>query len=370
MRILNIIQCTNLGGMEQAALLRLAGMRDLGHSCRMLSLNPLGDLKPHIEREGFRCEGVPYAGRWGWRSAPRVYARIRSVATDAIVMTGHHLLTQIMLGDYCRGARVLDLHYYHGGKEAKGRTAWRLIYEVAVRQFDALTFPSDFVRREAETILPAVAKISHTLRNPFKIPEIPTSDVKAEARANLGLPEGLPLIGNAGWLIPSKRFDVFIRVAARVAQETRDAHFVIAGDGVERENLAALAADLRIEDRIHWLGWQADLTTFYSSIDMLLFNSDWDAMPRTPQEALTFGLPVVASVQRGGLSEILKDGVNGFLICTHDIPRLAEAVKWVLDHPGEAKLQALRGRRLLEECSSVRSIAGTMLKLLNRDRGV
>jgi hypothetical protein len=54
MNIINIMQGTDLGGMEQASLRLMLGLKELGHSLQVLSLNPIGGLGPLLEPRGYR----------------------------------------------------------------------------------------------------------------------------------------------------------------------------------------------------------------------------------------------------------------------------------------------------------------------------
>src|SRR5581483_10576503 len=72
--------------------------------------------------------------------------------------------------------------------------------------------------------------------------------------------------------------------------------FAIAGDGPERASLESLARETGISKSVRWLGWLKDMTSFYQALDVLQFNSDWDALGLTPVEAMSFGIPVVCSV--------------------------------------------------------------------------
>ncbi|NJL07918.1 MAG: glycosyltransferase [Methylacidiphilales bacterium] len=324
MRILNLMQCTNLGGMEQASLRLMSALMRRGHRCQVLSLNPIGRLGPLLAEAGIDAEGIEYRGKGGWRSIIDLRRRLRAIEADAMIMTGHNLLASLALVDFCRGHRILAIHHYHRG--VKPNWQWRLIYQVARRRFDAITFPSEFVRREAEAITPEIRAIAHTVRNPLTVPELADTSARHSARARFALARDVKLVGNAGRLIPGKRFDVFLHTAALVAQRRDDVQFVIAGDGAERERLESLASELGLSGRLHWLGWQSDLSDFYRAIDVLLFNTDWDAFPTTPLEAMSFGIPVIASAVHSGLSEVITDPRYGFLVEAHDIRQLAGAV--------------------------------------------
>jgi len=364
MKILNLIQCANLGGMEQASLRLMRGLQARGHELQLLSLNPIGKLGPLLEEAGIPHEGMPYAGRGGWRILPRLRRKLHESKADAMIMTGHHLLAMLALGNFAKGRRILSIHFHHAG--VKPDWQWRLIYRLACTRFQAITFPSDFIRQEAGNIYPPTAALAQTIRIPLNMPALPTAEQKQAARRTLGLPPAGPIIGNAGWLIPRKRFDVFLRTAAIIAARCPEAHFVIAGDGGERTKLEALAVELNLTGRLTWSGWVQNMESFYQSLDVLLFNSDWDAMGLTPLEAMSYGIPVVASVVNGGLKEVLSSPEWCFLLDRHEPETLAEAVMHLLQDPAAARKVSGAGREHVRIISDPEAIAIEHEKLWKR----
>jgi glycosyltransferase involved in cell wall biosynthesis len=348
--------------MEQTALLEMKGLMARGHPCRLVSLNPIGELGPLLDESRIPAMGLPYRGRAGWRSLGVMYRGFRSAPADAVMMTGHNLAAMLALGNFCRERRLLCLHYHHAG--VMPAWAWRAIYRVTLRQFQAVTYPSDFVRREAEALYPPVRAISHTVRYPYELPEQPGESRRLEARELLGLPREARIVGNAGWLVARKRFDVFLRVAGAVSAAAQDVVFVVAGDGPLRSELMDLATSLGIADRVRWLGWQQDLNAFYAALNVLHFNSDWDAAPRTPVEALAHGIPLVASLVHGGLAEIVDREEYGYVSAAHDEDWLAEKVLFLLENPEAGRRMGLAARaRLKELCSPERHVE-TICRLL------
>lgn len=343
MKILNILQCTNLGGMEQASLRLMIGLKTRGHSCHVVSVNPLGAMGSLLESHKIPAVGVPYLGKYGWRSHFSLRRAVRAESIDALLMTGPTLSGLLALSDGCAGRRVLAVHFHHTG--TKPTWVWRQLYRLVVKRFDALVFPSDFVRREAEAIFPPIAQYSVTIRNPLPLPVIPDSEAIKRAKAELNIPPNVFVVGNAGWLISRKRFDVFLRVARNVLISYPETVFLIAGDGPERSNLMSLAKDLGIDGAVRWLGWRKDLSVFYTCLDILLFQSDWDAFPTTPLEAMSYGIPVVASVANGGLAEVISDEDYGVLLPKHDEALLAARVVELLRRSDKAKQTGLAGRR-------------------------
>jgi glycosyltransferase involved in cell wall biosynthesis len=363
MQILNIMQCTNLGGMEQSALRQMQGLRARGHTFRVVSVNPLGELRQRLDAAGISAVGIPFEGRLGWRSHLRLRNAIRTaMPSDAVMMTGPSLSGILALGRSGMERRVLTVHYHHTG--VKPRWTWKALYGLVERRFHAVTFPSDYIRREAEAIYPPLARLSHTVHYPLPLAELPSAEQKRAARATFNLSLDAPVVGNAGWLTVRKRFDIFLRVAQKVKQKVTAAQFLIAGDGEERERLQTLARELGIADSVRWLGWQVDMIPFYHAVSVLLFNSDWDAMGLTPLEALTHGVPAVASVAHGGLGEVLTPDRYPLLMDGHDVIRLTDAVVDLIETPTWAAEVASRGRERIAELSDPGMIAETYERLL------
>jgi glycosyltransferase involved in cell wall biosynthesis len=204
-----------------------------------------------------------------------------------------------------------------------------------------------------------------TVRNPLPLPERLAPSMQQSAREALGLPSRAKIVGNAGWLIPRKRFDVFVAVAARIIAKDNSFHFVIAGDGSERPALEAKAAALGIASHVTWLGWQDNMEKFYRALDVLLFNTDFDAYATTPVEAMAHEVPVVVSAIEGGLSEAISHMEHGFIINRHDIDALAEAVFVAAGDQGRE--HALAGRRRIEQLAAPDAIAQQIEHLLISD---
>lgn len=350
MRICNIIQCANLGGMEQSTFVLLKNLKARGHEVEFLSLQPLGGIEPLLSRHSIPAEGLAYRGAGGWRSVWEFRRHLKNLDSDALIMTGHNLLATEALGSFCSGRRVLSIHFHHAG--VKPDWQWRLIYRSALAKFSAIVFPSNFIREEAEAIYPAIKSVSHTVGCPIDLSAPPSFAERLQARHGLGLPQHAHIVGNAGWLIRRKRFDVFLKIARNIASQDPDAIFVVAGDGPEAEAMKSLSAQLGIADRVRWLGWQPDLLPFYRSLDLLLFNSDQDAMGRTPLEALAFGVPVVASILQGGLPEIVNHRNYGPIFTHHDIDEMTHAVLSILKDAQVASKLVDAGRRQLEKVAS------------------
>jgi glycosyltransferase involved in cell wall biosynthesis len=366
MKILALIQCANLGGMEQSTVLLLDELRRMGHEVELLSLNEMGPLAPVLEQHDIPASAVGYRGKWGWRSFRPLRRRLRNQHSDALVMVGHNLMAMLALGDFCQPQRVLSLHFHHEG--VMPNWAWRVLYQVVIWRFHSIIYPSRFIMDEALRIVPGLHRakrtISYPVPSPIMLPQKLEHGARLSFRAHYGLSPDDPVVGNAGWLIPRKRWDIYLQTAAQVAAQIPKAKFLIAGDGPERADLQRQAGQLGIQPLVKWLGWLKDLEPFYRSLDVMLFNSDWDAMGRTPLEAMSFGVPVVASVVHGGLKEVLDSEACGLLLPAHNVSALAERVVFYLRDHALATRVGEQARRQIEKLGSPRLHAERVMALL------
>lgn len=297
--------------MEQSTLLSLSLLKGDGHEVEIFSLQPVGALQSlAIERQ------IPLAGsqsyKWGgFGNVPNVIKKIRCSNPDRILLVGHNF-GSLIAAKLSGRPSFLNIHFHHSERPL---SFWRLFYGVAKRCVKRINFVSRYIFDEVAELF---SEEDRTTCSPNVFPPPPDLLPKDQAQERLNIPRSAFVIGNAGWLIPRKAFDVFLETAALVAKEISGAVFVIAGDGEEREALELQAEQLGIRESVLFLGWHKDLLAFYSALDLLLFNSHFDALGRTPVEALAYGIPVVASVTHGGLCEFIRHGQDGFLIDRHD----------------------------------------------------
>jgi len=105
--------------------------------------------------------------------------------------------------------------------------------------------------------------------------------------------------------------------------------FVLVGDGQEEANLRRQAANLGVDDRVVFTGFQKNVVPYYAAASLFALPSLSEGSPNVILEAMAAGLPI-ASTNVGGVPEILEDGVTGLLVPAQDPPALAEALRRLL----------------------------------------
>jgi glycosyltransferase involved in cell wall biosynthesis len=126
-------------------------------------------------------------------------------------------------------------------------------------------------------------------------------------------PTGVVKLGVAARLVPVKGVALALHAVRSIAARGLDVELRIAGEGPERERLAALAAKLGVEPRVRFLGAVRDMRAFYRTIDCLVHPPITEAFGLVTIEAAAHGCPVIAAAI-DGLPEAVADGVTGYCI--------------------------------------------------------
>lgn len=164
-------------------------------------------------------------------------------------------------------------------------------------------------------------------------------------RHELGFPVGTPVVGMVANLRPSKGHEYFIRAARRVADAIPEARFLVAGDSHPQlmEPLRRLVTELRLGERLLFLGFRSDVADILSTLDVFVLPSTSEGFPLATLEAMAAGKPLVAT-RTGGTDEIVVDGETGILVPPADAESLADGVLALLRDPARAAEFGRRGR--------------------------
>ncbi|MBR2699972.1 MAG: glycosyltransferase [Clostridia bacterium] len=144
-------------------------------------------------------------------------------------------------------------------------------------------------------------------------------------------PDGAPLLLFVGQMNWKKNLRCVLEACAKLRRPFR---LVLAGQGPHEKDIAKLAKDLGIDDRVRMTGHMTDrdlLNALYKRSSLFLFPSVYDNSPLVVREAAAMGTPAVV-VRRSSASEGMRDGFNGFL-CDNDPADLARVIERALSDP-------------------------------------
>jgi len=189
------------------------------------------------------------------------------------------------------------------------------------------------------------------------VPEpLPTSpDRIAALKREWDIPADAWVLFTLGRLIDIKGFDDLLEALALLPREIngRPVVLLVAGAGPLEAELKSLSADLGLESRVRWLGWQNPPDAFYALADVFVCPSRKEALGNVILEAWNHGLAVV-STQTPGALELIEEGRTGLLAPLQDPKALAARLREMfaatpaqragLGEAGQAYLRARFGK--------------------------
>lgn len=133
------------------------------------------------------------------------------------------------------------------------------------------------------------------------------------------------VLGTVGGLRPEKDHETLLRAVAAVPE----VELQIVGGGALQTSLQALAAELRLHERVRFSGATDDTAACYRGFDVFVLSSRTEQMPLVLLEAMASGLPIVAT-DVGDVAAVLPAAAREFVVPPRDPAALAAALRAVL----------------------------------------
>jgi glycosyltransferase involved in cell wall biosynthesis len=183
------------------------------------------------------------------------------------------------------------------------------------------------------------------IRTPIRFISNPVDFGDDEPPAAAGSP-GLKVLF-VGRLNPEKNVALLLRAFAALLERDANAKLWIAGHGSDRVALERLARSLRIEGRTRFLGFldHGALASYYVGCDVFVLPSFVETQGLVALEAMHFGKPLLVSRAIVSATELVEEGINGFLVDAHDPSELTARLVTLAEDP-EIRLRLGRAGRL------------------------
>lgn len=198
------------------------------------------------------------------------------------------------------------------------------------------------------------------VHNGIRMPREVTPQEVAEVRHAAGFPTGARVVGTVAVMRSQKRLDLWLRAAARLAEDDPGVRFLVVGDGPLRGELEESVARLELASRLHFAGLRDDVAPYLRAMDVFLSSSQFEGLPLALLEAMAANRPVVATAV-GGVGEVVRDGKDGLLVPFADadavVAALAAACRRLLTDAGTSARFAAAGRCRVERDFSVGRMA-------------
>jgi len=175
-----------------------------------------------------------------------------------------------------------------------------------------------------------------------------------EVRKKYNLNSKHMVLMGIGRLVGKKGFSYLIEAVAHLLHNYDNIRLMLVGDGPEYSKLRNIAQQMKISDKVIFTGmvsWD-QIPKYLAASDIFVMPSihdkgNVDGLPTVILEAMAAGKPIIAS-DVGGISMVLKNGENGYLIAEKDVVALAEAITKILQLD-QLEVLGKRNRKLIKE---------------------
>jgi glycosyltransferase involved in cell wall biosynthesis len=235
-------------------------------------------------------------------------------------------------------------HFYHGGNPIRNFVfltlekiagSWTDYLIVINREDELMAKRYHIVPSEQIRYMPGIG-VDMEYYNPEAISEGEIEGV----RQTLGISREQPLFLSVAEFIPRKHHQDILKAFSRLTRP--NAHLAFAGEGPLLVEMQQLAVEMKINDRVHFLGFRSDIPTLIRASVATLLVSEQEGLPRSVMESLCLKTPVIGTEIRG-TQELLTGGC-GLLVKVGDIEGLTQAMTRILDYPDDALKMGEQGR--------------------------
>jgi glycosyltransferase involved in cell wall biosynthesis len=352
MRILHVIHCLRLGGLEYVVLALATRGRAHGLVSGVAAFGADGPLRGLLEKSAVPVHWVGDVP--GLR--PATIAGLAGAARrfGADVVHAHDLgpWLNVSAGLPFAGGAVA-VATIHDSRPPQGRK--RIAAAAAARMARAVVACGGEVRR---SLAGWAGKNVVTIENGIEVGPLPSAEERARARARLGIPEEALVVGYLGRLSPEKGPDVLVDAFGEAYGHRGDAVLVLVGTGPSEDEIRARAAG---RPNVHVLGVVVDGRDLLAAFDVYVQPSLTEGRSLSMLEAMAAGLPTI-STQLRPIEEVHRDGVTALLVPPGDRRALATALTSLgQDAPLRARLgaaarsavQAYSADRMVEEYAAL-----------------
>jgi len=149
------------------------------------------------------------------------------------------------------------------------------------------------------------------------------------------------VIGSVGRLNRVKNYPLLIRAFDEIQRRYPQCRLEIVGGGKMENELEELVKRMSLSDKVRIHGYQLDVSSFLRGFDIFALTSIYEGLSMSLLEAISIGLPCVVS-DVGGNTEIIRNGINGFVFRSEDLHDLTGGLSEVIENLESREMENIR----------------------------
>lgn len=364
LRVLHVVGGLGLGGGEKLTALVAAGLDRERFEVTVLNLGHPGAYEERLRRESINVIDLGLPLRPGVSAFPTItrgliqLLRILFARPRWDIVHTHMFRTSLLCAVPARlaGSRLFGtVHRIYYRWQPRVERLLAPLHEAIVVDSAAV---GQILR--AETRIPADRYV--VIHNGIDTRELDAAPTRDVARRALGLPLDATVVTEVAHLEPHKGQKHLVAAFARASGA--DDRLLLVGDGSTRPQLEGQAAGAGLADRVLFTGARQDLPVILSASDIVALPSTFEGFGIVQAEAMYLRIPVVGT-DRGGATEVILDGVTGYLVPFADERLLAERLAELLRSPELRSRMGAAGRARVLEQFTLEQMARRYAELYN-----
>ncbi len=362
LKICHVITRMIVGGAQENTLFTIIGHLQKGHEVVLVtgpSPGPEGELLKKNDCPDFEIVENPHLAREinPVQDALAYFSLKKFFKERAFDVVHTHSSKAGVIGrPAARAAKVpFVTHTVHGQAFHRYEKPWKnFIYKVserwAARYCDKIYAVAQAMIDQCVEANIAPASKYKVVYSGMDLEPFLTAKPDSELRLKLGIPEKAKVIGTVARLFPLKGYEYFIPAAEKIARRFPDAHFLLVGDGIMKDDLSKQIEYLGLSERFSFAGLvpPSEIYKYTAIMDILAHLSLREGLPRAVVQALASGKPAVG-FDLDGTPEVIINGETGFITKPQDIDGVVEALSKILSAPELAKKMGKKGIQLVSE---------------------
>lgn len=169
---------------------------------------------------------------------------------------------------------------------------------------------------------------------------------RKKIRDILGVKDSDFVLISVGELNKNKNHKVILQALGRLKE--RRVHYLICGQGEQKERLIVLAKKLGIENQVHFLGYRTDVIELCKVSDCFVFPSKREGLGMAALEGMACKLPLISS-DSGGIKDYSRDGKTGYRADCSDVDGFCKAIQKLMNNRKLCKTMGAYNRKLVKK---------------------
>lgn len=171
--------------------------------------------------------------------------------------------------------------------------------------------------------------------------------------------KNFPIIGMVAAFNQFKAQEALIHAAHKILEKFPLAEFILVGCGKTEKKISELINNLGLNAQFKMPGFVRDIRPILGQLDVFTLTTHSEGLPVSVLEAMSMGIPVVAS-NVGGIPELIEDGKTGVLIESNNSEKLSSAIIEILENPDKAKQMGAAAKEQVRRNFTIEKMIGQL----------